>query len=475
MVALRYWWLLLLGLPQTGLAAREVAQELAQEFTYLVVARDYTRHRVTLRYVGQTLGDVWQSGSAAHGLDLRDTRDCHWDFRNTYRTEHVRTVDAASGAPQPIVEPLSLQQAADHPLHAPAVTQVGALAAEMNALIGIQRLERIFSRDDLKGALPRVALNLASDLVQAVPTVMVRVLARVTGLRSGVNCGEARGAVDASRQAWRDALTVNMSVAPKVEYYLNAGNLLRNWRYLDAGGRAVGALIVYPGREWPDHLIAATQLWRESRDQFLGGPVPGAGAPAPTEAEVREFAELLVREPDSWIETLNRRHALRFDQARFDALKARVLGPAPAPLFPGTPVAGVPGSGPGDYVVGWRDYPEPLSPEWLMLDYKTADLVARCGSGRLYTLSFLDGGMKPEQKAMALATLERQHGNAAFGAMADFSRFNWIAARLPREHPLQEQITALAAGLQPRFEAMQVLGRVFDPRNRQYQACLGLP
>ena len=470
--------LLLPSLPL--LAAPQVELAESQEFTSVVVARDFTRHRVTLRYTGETLGEVYQTGSAAKGLSLQDTRQCHWNFANRYRMEHVRTVSAATGTVEPVAEPLKLQQSADYPLHAPFVSQVSSMAVELGSFIGVQRLEAIFQSSNYVGAsFGKVAFNLTFDLIRAVPTVGIRMLARATRLRTGVNCGEAQTAVKASREAYQGALRANMSVVPKVQYYLNAANLYRHWAYLDVGtGRYVGALIVYPGRELPDYLLATGGMWREVRQNMLASASNGFQTPAPTDAEVREFADLINSQPDAWVETLVARYARSFDQKRFDDMKAAIVRNLEMgltlPAIPASPGAAATPA-PPDYVVVFRDYPGPLTGEYYLLDGRTRTKIDTCGHGRLYSVEFADGGMKPEQKAFAEALLERSYGNMRVGMSVQMNQLAWVADHLPTGHALRAQVSTLLDELAPKLEAIHDLDRVYNRLNVAYRSCMTKP
>lgn len=461
--------LYLLTLQHSVLAAPQVNRKQSQDFTYLVVAKDFTRHRVTLRYTGETWGNVYQTGRAAHGLNIQDTRKCHWDFWNHYGIAHVQTTNAATGAAETIFEPLKLQVGRDYPLHAPLISEIAALGVDWGAWIGIDRLKTIFNPADYKN-VPSGAMALVTDLPQATAGIAVRMLARATGLRKGVNCGEAQAAINASSQGYQAALQANMGVVPAVEYFLNASNLYRHWAYRDPVSNSfIGALIVYPGNNWPDHLAASLKIWREIRQNMLGKSGNSVAAPVPTDAEVREFRDLISGKPDTWIETLIERYSTAIDQKMLDNMKAVIAaGLAQTWDLPTMPK-------PADYVVVYREYPARLSAEYFGLDAKTAAKVDKCGHGGIYRVEFTDGKMSLLAKMNAEGTLARSVGNAVVVVRMQMARLDWIAERLPAQHPLREDMTAFAAGLAPQVATFSDLDNVYNLRNVAYRNCLDTP
>ncbi len=225
---------------------------------FIVTADDGSKHILDLSYKGVVWSYEHQTGSSSKPLAgrIRDTRKCYYGFSWGVRREVFRTLPMGDLNP-----PVSYQaQGLADDIHVPNFIATAQSAIEPlldNLSAGIQYIEfgnyrRISTEsNDIRKIM--VALTEARQSVEGIAELAARLL----GLRSGVNCGEARGQInDAAAKHQAESRRFTPLVAT-IDQVVVLKDIIRHWRYIDSEGFSHRAIFVLPLDPSEEYTIQA--------------------------------------------------------------------------------------------------------------------------------------------------------------------------------------------------------------------------
>lgn len=220
----------LLAAPFTAEARTWHSTNVAKkDYYYIVEAEDGTRHELHVRYEAILKSYQEQTGQSA-SWTRRDTRQCHYGFERLIKKSHLQQ----PGITQPTLESYDFL---NRDLYTP--NMLGSLAEAQRFY---KEIMAYFDRDNPFSAFGRGLLA-------------------VTLLRTNINCGEARDAINTQRKQYDSSLRSGFRHIP-VDYFASIFEIMKKWKYWnESEQRFIPARMVLPAALSP--TSASFSIYRE--------------------------------------------------------------------------------------------------------------------------------------------------------------------------------------------------------------------
>ncbi|MGZ9810131.1 hypothetical protein ACXN5S_06670 [Pseudoroseicyclus sp. H15] len=259
------------------------------DLTFLVIAADGTHHRLVIRYSAQVSKSEWQTGESAEisfsRFDLKDDRQCHYELMFEHRRSIAASVNAVTGVTSELssdfvsgrVGPPNQMSGLDLGDWVIATvfgmfSDLGRAGTEVGRVWealdwNVDRIEDVFS-------LPGQAVALASAFTVSGIELFGRSMGRAVGLRTGINCGEARPLIDANVRLAQAGFHSSAKALGYYDFFTEMwARTSEDWRYVNrVTGWGVPAYLVIP-LDIPEGYEEVAEIWPQALAERL---YPGA-------------------------------------------------------------------------------------------------------------------------------------------------------------------------------------------------------